>query len=158
MVIVYACAKPSLLKMARIRDMIPQTGKSYSITYFALFCHRTVNDKPKMVYLISYVRPHVCAACRNNSEVWRDLGIILLGEKSLPELDIISVNAHNNVIKCCSGMIRLWLERQPEASWDQLINALIDVQLESLAADIEGILIPSQLKNLQQSSTELQGN
>ena len=85
------------------------------------------------------------------------MGIILLGDKSVPELDTIYVNSHGNVIKCCAAMFTLWLERQPEASWRQLIDALINVELVSLAAEIKRLLIPSDPKNSQQISTDLQG-
>ena len=90
-----------------------------------------------------YVRPHVCGACCNNPEVWRDLGRELLGEEGEPDLNTIAANSHDNVIKCCSGMFSLWLERQPEASWKQLINALRNVNLESLATNVENLLTPS---------------
>ena len=91
-------------------------------------------------------RLHVCGACRNNPEVWRDLGIILLGDKITPELDIIDENSRSNVITCCAAMFSLWLERQPKASWRQLIDALINVKLISLAEDIDRLLIPSEPK------------
>ena len=88
------------------------------------------------------MRSHVCGA--NNPEVWRDLGRELLGEEGELELNIIAANNHDNVIKCCSGMFSLWLERQPEASWRQLINALRNVNLVSLATNVEKLLIPSK--------------
>ena len=53
------------------------------------------------------------------------------------ELGIIEANAHGNVINCCSSLFRVWLERQPEASWGQLIQGLKDVELHSLAAQLQ---------------------
>ena len=92
------------------------------------------------------MRIHICGSS-NNPEVWRDVGRELLGdilgEKVESELNAINVNSHGNVIKCCSDMFSLWLERQPEASWTQLINALRNVNLMSLATKVENLLIQS---------------
>ena len=93
------------------------------------------------------MRIHICWSS-NNPEVWRDVGRELLGdllgEEVESELNAIAVNSRDNVIKCCSGMFSLWLERQPEASWRQLINALRNVKLVSLATNVENLLIPSK--------------
>ena len=71
------------------------------------------------------MRIHICGTS-NNPEVWRYVVRELLGEEVESELNAITVNSQGNVIKCCSGMFSLWLERQPEASWRQLINALCE--------------------------------
>ena len=89
------------------------------------------------------MRIHICGSS-NNPEVWRDVGRELLGEEVESELNTIAANSHDNVIKCCSGMFSLWLERQPEASWRQLINALRNVNLVTLATSIENLLLPSK--------------
>ena len=39
-------------------------------------------------------------------------------------------------------MLSLWLQRQPEASWRQLIEALKVTDLDYIATDLEGKLIP----------------
>ena len=86
---------------------------------------------------------HICGSS-NNPEVWRDVGRELLGEQVESELNAIAADSHGSVIKCCSGMFSLWLERQPEASWRQLINALRTVKLVALATNVEKLLIPSK--------------
>jgi len=117
----------------------------------------TANDKPDIKYLNSHVRPQVCGACHNNPEVWRDLGIELLGQETDAALNTISANSRGNVIQCCSSMFSLWLERQPEASWKQLVEALINVNLKSLSVEIKKILTPEQQQDSQMLSTDLQG-
>ena len=67
----------------------------------------------------------------------------MLGEEAEPELNIIVANCHDNVIKCCSSTFSLWLERQPEANWRQLITALRNVKLVELATNVEKLLILS---------------
>ena len=89
------------------------------------------------------MRIHICGSS-NNPEVWRDVGRELLGEQVESELNAIAADSHGSVIKCCSSMFSLWLERQPEASWRQLINALKNVKFFSLATNVENLLIPSK--------------
>jgi len=43
-------------------------------------------------------------------------------------------------MNCCSAMFQLWLDRQPTASWAQLIAALKQLQLNHLASQIESKL------------------
>jgi len=108
--------------------------------------------------LNSHVRPQVCGACHNNPEVWRDLGIELLGQEADAALNTISANNRGNVIQCCSSMFSLWLERQPEASWKQLVEALIKVNLKSLGMEIKKLVTPSeQQQDSQTTLTDLEG-
>lgn len=86
------------------------------------------------------------------------MGIELLGQESETALNTISAESRGSVVACCSGMFSLWLERQPEASWRQLIDALIDVKLVSLAAEIKrSLILPEQQKSSQEISADLQG-
>ena len=88
-------------------------------------------------------------------KIWKVLGIELLGQESETTLNTISADNRGSVVACCSGMFSLWLERQPEASWKQLIDALIDVELVSLAMKIKRLLIPSEQQ--ESSQPDLQG-
>ena len=78
-----------------------------------------------------------------------------MGEDSVADLNTISANNRGDVIQCCSSMFSLWLERQPKASWKQLIEALTKIKLNQLASEIEKLLISSeQQKNSQEKLTE----
>ena len=59
------------------------------------------------------------------------------------QLGVIAMNAHDNVTKCCDLLFQSWLQRQPEASWGQLIQGLKDIGLDALAAQIKEKLEPS---------------
>ena len=48
----------------------------------------------------------------------------------------------NNMDECCKEMFHLWLKKSPNATWNQLIQALKEVELNNLAATLEGMLIP----------------
>ena len=78
------------------------------------------------------------AACAHNHwpDVWRDLGIELLGQDGVTELDVIKANNTDSITKCCSEMLTLWRQRQTGASWNQLIGALVRVKLNRVAEEI----------------------
>ena len=99
-----------------------------------------VNDCPDDKYLNKYVRGKVCAA---GADKWRDLGVVLMGQDAVIDLDIIRVDYPNNVKECCSRMFTEWRQQTPKASWKQLIEALKEVKLTQLASELEESLIPS---------------
>ena len=37
---------------------------------------------------------------------------------------------------CCTKMLQLWLERQPDATWEQLIQALQEIEMNELATRV----------------------
>ena len=77
-----------------------------------------------------------------------------MGQDSAADLDIISANNRGDVEGCCSSMFSLWLRRQTEASWKQLIDALIKVKLNVLASEIEKSLISEKQHSYQEGLTE----
>ena len=78
-----------------------------------------------------------------------------MGQDSVADLNTISVNNRDNVTGCCSSLFSLWLQRQPEANWKQLIDALIKIKLNLLASEIKKSLILSeQQQSSQQGLTE----
>jgi len=54
-------------------------------------------------------------------------------------LDIIEKECQNNVKGCCMRMFQKWLEKTPDASWNQVLAALKtrSVELNYLADEIE---------------------
>ena len=110
-----------------------------------------VEDRPDIRYINSHVRIHICSACDLSPRIWEDLGIELMGQHSEAEINTISANNRGDVEGCCSSLFTLWLQRQPEANWKQLIDALIKIKLNLLAAAIKKLLIPSEQ---QQTSPE----
>ena len=99
------------------------------------------NECPEDKYLNKFVRDKICAACANNPDLWRDLGIELMGQKSADKLDAMKVD-YGNVTERCSAMFVLWRQTQPKANWNQLIRVLKDVKLVTLANEIDKMLLP----------------
>lgn len=68
---------------------------------------------------------------------WYDLGLQLLEEStSVRILNEIEHNCPNNVWKCCTKVFEKWLEQQPNANWDQLLTALNNIDMKSVAEQI----------------------
>ena len=90
------------------------------------------------------------------------MGIELLGQRGAAHLNTISASHGGNITECCSRMFSLWLERQPDASWKQLMDSLTKVNLVSLAATIKSRLqIPpaeQERQAPQQTQTDSQGS
>jgi len=70
---------------------------------------------------------------------WYDLGIELLDDEDCDKLDVIQSDHPKDVSACCTQMFKLWLKKQPSASWNQLIQALREpnIGMDKLATKIE---------------------
>ena len=129
---------------------IPQQGKLILpiLCYLLLLCTLPANECPEDKYLNRHVVGEIAAACAHHPDIWRDLGIELLGQGGIAELDVIKVNNVDNVMKCCSAMLTLWRQRQADASWSQLIEALKQLKLNRVAREIEKRLkSPTELED-----------
>jgi len=104
------------------------------------------NECPNDKFLNKYVRDKVC-------EKWRDLGIELMGQDAVPNLNVTRANHCNDVSECCSRMFTLWRQRTPKANWKQLIEALKEVNLNHLASELEGLSTPSVECYVEQENT-----
>ena len=61
---------------------------------------------------------------------WRYLGT-LLGFKHV-EMEFIFNDFHNDSEECCRLLLLRWLNKNPDASWDQLFSAINDLPQPSL--------------------------
>ena len=77
---------------------------------------------------------------------WYDLGLELLETKHERELDTIEKDSKVEGTKtCCRKMLSKWLESQSDsASWDQLIQAIKNIELNNVANDIEQLLLQGE--------------
>ena len=93
-------------------------------------------DRPALKLLNKYVR-------KDASLKWHDLGLELLEQK---ELNQIQIDNPNDGYKCCKEMFQLWLRKSPNATWNQLIKALEEpsIELNKLAATIKELLLPME--------------
>ena len=99
------------------------------------------HQRPSLKYLNRYVRGSV-------SSKWHDLGIELLDPDDVEELDKIKIQYPQDLNECCKAMFQLWLRKQSDASWNQLIGALRQpgIQLDTLATKVEQNLLQSKPK------------
>ena len=75
---------------------------------------------------------------------WYNLGVELLDDYG--DVNTIEANHSKDLIICCTKMFQLWLQKQPAASWNQLIEALREpnIGLDTVAASIEQRLSQDQ--------------
>ena len=75
---------------------------------------------------------------------WYDVGLELLDPKDEKALRVIKTNSSLSVIERCEEMLDIWLQRQPEATWKQLIEAIRapGIELNDVASNVEGNLLP----------------
>jgi len=66
-----------------------------------------------------------------------------MGQDAVSVLNLIRADHRNDVRTYCSRMFTLWRQRTPKANWKQLIEALKEVNLNHLASELEGLLMPS---------------
>jgi len=68
------------------------------------------------------------------SSKWYQLGIVLFEDDKAYQLATIKAN-NNNVTDRCYEMFGYWIQIQPNASWDQLVEALREpgVEMNGLA-------------------------
>ena len=63
---------------------------------------------------------------------WYDIGLELLDSDN-GALDVIKKDYPNDNENCCTEMFKKWLQCRPAASWHQLVEALISVNLNTAA-------------------------
>ena len=75
------------------------------------------------------------------ADKWKGLGVELL-DPSVVEgraLEVIDANFPRSVEECCKSMLEKWYTT-PDASWNKLIDAIKNINLNSIASQIEGKL------------------
>ena len=67
---------------------------------------------------------------------WYDIGLELLCSDDVVVLNEIRANHPTDVNKCCTEMFSEWLQRVPDASWNQLAEALKKAGLNTAAKNV----------------------
>ena len=99
--------------------------------YLYMSLYYLANSRPSKKKILDLVVPHVTTK-------WYELGVELLAEEQVSQLDVIRTN-YNDTITCCREMFWYWLRSNPNASWYHLVECLKSpvIELHALAADIE---------------------
>ena len=76
------------------------------------------------------------------ADKWKDLGVQLLDPSLIDQrvLEVIAADHPHSVEGCCKSVFEKWLNTQEDASWQQLLEALKNVQLVYLSSQIENKL------------------
>ena len=92
-------------------------------------------DRPYLKYLYKHVKTGITSK-------WYDIGVELLDPGDEVDLDTINNNHPGDADKCTAVMLKLWLARKSEASWNVLLKALKEphIKLYFLASSIDAML------------------
>ena len=120
-----------------IERKISARGKRVLSLNLSLIHVAVGSDRPALKLLNKYVR-------KDAAVKWHDLGLELLEQEDEGTLNEIQINNPNNASECCKLMFQLWLSKRSDATWDLLINALREpnIELNNLATTIENLLVP----------------
>ena len=66
---------------------------------------------------------------------WREIGLEL--NLTSAELDNIHVDHPNEVKERCRTMLKVWLQRDPEASWGKLLNAIENADIHHRSGSVK---------------------
>ena len=113
------------------------------LEYFTLYTNKDFvwfyicigTDYPALKYLYKYIKIDI-------ANDWYEIGVELFDAEDVPVLNTIKKNHPEDANKCAAEMLQLWLDRKPEASWNQLLETLREphIKLNTLAAKIEEML------------------
>ena len=62
---------------------------------------------------------------------WRELGPVLIDSYNI--IRQIETDHRNDVTTCCRVMFEKWLERTPNADWGELVAALNEIDMKTVA-------------------------
>jgi len=104
--------------------------------YYNLHFNFVAQQHPSLKYLNRYVKKQV-------GSKWYDLGVELLEADDVATLNAIRSEHPSDLSTCCTKMFTIWLDKQPTATWNQLIEALRQpgIELNGLATEIEQMLV-----------------
>ena len=69
---------------------------------------------------------------------WFELGLELVD--SYKTLKVIEADHPNDVNTCCRVMFEKWLEKTPDASWEQLVTALNSIKMNTAVVIVSKLL------------------
>ena len=98
------------------------------------------SQRPSLKYLNRHVVEPIAS-------VWYNVGVELMKEEDVGALGVIKTTTDLDNEERTRRMLLLWLERETDASWNNLINALgcPSVKLYYLASQLQKMLIPESM-------------
>ena len=102
---------------------------------------KTGSDRPGFKYLNRHVVTPIASK-------WYDVGLELMEVEDERELDTIQAEPTlKDNMERAKRMLKHWLDRKPDASWNDLLNALkiSAIGLNTTSLEIEGLLLPESM-------------
>ena len=77
---------------------------------------------------------------------WRLLGAELCFDQA--ELDIIFSNFRNDSEECCRNLLSRWLNKNSDATWDQLLISIDNLPQQCIVSEFTGKIVVAIAKDL----------
>ena len=113
----------------------------------------TATDQIATRYLNRWVKAKICG---EGMDYLYELAAVLLGGEGVTQLRIINHNNKNDISACFTDFFRLWNERDLDATWQKLIDALEETNRTKLATQIRNALTPPVMVTLPQQGVDQQ--
>ena len=103
-----------------------------------MLCIHSGSDHPDLKELYRYVKGPIAAR-------WFGVGVELFEEDDIKQLNTIKSSNNGNAEECCAEMLKLWHEKYPKTTWNDLIESLNapGIELRDTASRIEEMLLPT---------------
>ena len=106
--------------------------------YFA----RAVTDKIDRKHLNRWVKDKICA---EGMDYLKELAEVLLpGGVGTTQIKIITTNHPGDIKSCFTDLVNEWTQREIDATWQKLIDAVKDTNKLALANDIKNSLLKTR--------------
>ena len=94
------------------------------------------------------VAEKICVEFKDDME-WKKFGMVLLGTKDDRELTLIQQNNQGKSFKeKCGDLLEIWMKRSnSNPNWKQVIQALKEVDLNHIAAELETAIVSKKLNS-----------
>ena len=111
-------------------------AKQIIYTYIYIHMHiSSIESRPSIKQLQEVMRINDI----DMTTQWYELGIQLI--ESTKTLKAIKSDHQSDINTCCYMMFDKWLEVAPEASWNKLINALHNIEMNTAAIRVQEYLL-----------------
>ena len=114
-----------------------------SFLYVKYINLRSLVSNPPNALDVIRVAEKICVEFKDDME-WKKFGMVLLGTKDDRELTLIQQNNQGKSFKeKCGDLLEIWMKRSDSnpPSWEQVIQALKEVNLNHVAKELETAIV-----------------
>ena len=113
---------------------------------FIVYVHTSLVGNEPNDWDIIKVAEKISATLESSNTQWEKFGMVLLHTKNKDELTMIEGNSESFLEKC-KGLLNLWKKNTSNPKWEEVIQALREVNLNNLATELQTAIVTEQPKS-----------